>query len=125
LFDPLTGFAFGGELAQVNVFCDLATLRKRPNVRFSQLLLIEPGPYGGMPDLPQSDEVDRINRPRTTAAGEADVCKYAIVNIHSVTAEDQTIHPEMEREFSLNVPKGFAHDSLPSRHPNADWSPPM
>ncbi len=61
-----------------------------------------------------SDEEDSITRARTISAGEANVCKHPIVHVPSVTTEGQAIDPQMEREFSLNVPKGFAHNSLPT-----------
>ena len=48
--------------------------------------------------------------------GEANVLKHAVVHVPSVTAESQTIHPKMKREFSegVNLIEAIAHDSLPN-----------
>jgi hypothetical protein len=47
---------------------------------------------------------------------ETNVFEHAIVHIPSVTAENQTIHPKMKREFSegVNLIEAIAHDSLPT-----------
>jgi hypothetical protein len=60
-----------------------------------------------------SDEEKRISRTRMIAVGEPNVFKHAIVHVPSVTAENQTIHPKMKREFSegVNLIEAIAHDS--------------
>jgi hypothetical protein len=82
--------------------------------------------------LSPSDEEKRISRARTIALGEANVFKHAIVHVPSVTAESQTVHPKMKREFSegVNLIEVAAHDSLPLSQTQqqdaiADWPPRM
>ena len=55
--------------------------------------------------------------------GEADVFEHAIVHVPSITAESQTIHPKMKREFSegVNLIEAIAHDSLPTLRNPAPW----
>jgi hypothetical protein len=45
---------------------------------------------------------DRIYRTRTIAVCETNVFEHAIIDVPSVAAESQTIHPKMKREFSPN-----------------------
>jgi hypothetical protein len=61
--------------------------------------------------------LDRINSTRTIAVGETDVFKHAIVDVPSVAAESQTVHPKMKREFSAKEANSIEwniHDSLPT-----------
>jgi hypothetical protein len=66
---------------------------------------------------PRSDEKKRIGRASTIATGEPNIRKHAIVDVPSVTSKDQTINPQIEREFSLKSVKftqGIAHKPLPT-----------
>jgi hypothetical protein len=60
----------------------------------------DPPPQKPAPSLKSLLASDRINRTRTTAMGETNVFEHAIVDVPSVAAESQTVHPKMKREFS-------------------------
>jgi hypothetical protein len=79
--------------------------------------LVRPRPSLGRHASPSSDEKDWIGRTRAIAPGQTNVCKHAIVDVPSITAESQTINPQVERKFLLkgvNLIEGIAHDSLPT-----------